>query len=121
MSGILRELGLDRETVRRLAGAVTRDAEPRTRNAERVYPIYHCVEDAKYLLGPSQKRIRIRLKLHESWMVGRFLYGDHPSVIAMYLGVSEESVRKRLRSRDLFASRGKAGRPKKSKRVKQTL
>lgn len=103
MSEILKALGLDRAAVARLTGS------PMASNAV----LYHSEDESKnYLYGPDQAKIRTRLKEHESWVVAMFLVdGLKPKTIAQLLGVSEESVRRRLRESDLFHSKGKAGRP----------
>jgi hypothetical protein len=111
MSGILKGLGLTPEEVKRLTRRHVSDAN-RSRNTAVSFPTYNN-EEPKYLLGPTQLRIRHRLTVHKQWMIGRFVMGEHPSVTAMHLCVSEESVRKRLREAGLFDSNGKAGRPRK--------
>ncbi len=113
MSGVLTALGLDKETVKRLVKSQS-DAVSVTRNTRVSHPTYKTTEtkEPKYLLGPTQLRIRHRLHVHEKWIVARHVLGEHPSVTAMHLCVSEESVRKRLRQHSLFASQGKAGRPR---------
>ena len=60
-------------------------------------------------LTPTHERITA----HEMWLVGLFACEDRsPTFIAACLGVSEESVRRRLRAYDLFGTGGKRGRPK---------
>lgn len=66
-----------------------------------------------YLFVEDQKRIRKRLIDYERFIIARFLEGLGPLVISQILGVSEESIRSRLRKAGLFNSVG-PGRPKKS-------
>lgn len=68
-------------------------------------------EPARYLYGTRQKFIRDRLRENGTWLVSQFIGGEHPRYIAASLGVSEESVRRRLRSHDLFRTGGSKGRP----------
>ncbi len=91
MSRILKQIGLSRDDVERMLG---------TR------PTKH-----RYLFGPRQAVIRRRLKENATWLVSQFLSGEHPRYIAAALGVSEESVRRRLRGHDLFGTGGRKGRP----------
>ena len=66
-----------------------------------------------YLDVEDQKRIRRRLLNYEKFIIARYLGGMDPSIISMLVGVSEESVRSRLRKSNLFNSKG-PGRPKKN-------
>lgn len=101
MSEILTKLGLDRSQVRALLGA---PAPTNTVSSER--------EGTNYWYGPDQLRIRERLALNTKWVVAQFVVKKRkPREIAGLLGVSEESVRRRLRARNLFKSNGKPGRP----------
>ena len=71
------------------------------------------VKSKNYLDAESQKRIRRRLSMYNSFIVARFIEGYSPNHIAMIMSVSEESIRSRIRKADLFGSNGKPGRPKK--------
>ena len=100
MSDILGELGLSRDGVQDAFG-VEFDTEG--------------VELKKnYLFVEDQKRIRKRLADYEKFIIARFLDGLEPSVISQIVGVSEESIRSRLRKAKLFNSKG-PGRPSKSR------
>ena len=101
MSQILTKLGLDRVRVRELLG------EPRAANTVSTHRNAN-----NYWYGPDQLRIRDRLRHHTDWIVAQFVVlGRKPRHIAALMGVSEESVRRRLRARKLFNSHGKPGRP----------
>ena len=67
-----------------------------------------------YLDAESQKRIRRRLSMYNSFIVARFVEGYSQNHIAMIMSVSEESIRSRIRKANLFESNGKPGRPRKS-------
>ena len=104
MSKILNHLGLDAERVRALLGV------PSPSNSTCSEQLS---ENAKYWYGPKQKVMAQRIKANENWMVSEYLVNNRkPEEIALLVGVSVESVRKRLRKRNLFNSGGKAGRPK---------
>jgi hypothetical protein len=92
MSGVLEKIGLTRGRVQFLLGNVQE-------------------EKHRYLYGPRQKFIRERMQEHDTWLVSQYLSGEPPNIIAASLGVSEESVRRRLRAHDLFHTGGSAGRP----------
>jgi DNA-directed RNA polymerase specialized sigma24 family protein len=66
-----------------------------------------------YLFVDDQKRIRKRLTDYEKFIIARFLDGLEPVVISQIVGVSEESIRSRLRKAKLFSSTG-PGRPSKT-------
>ena len=91
MSGVLRKLGLTRDAVERML---------------KTHPVKR-----RYLFGPRQRVIRRRLRENATWLISQFLAGEHPRYIAAALGVSEESVRRRLRAHDLFGTGGRKGRP----------
>jgi hypothetical protein len=69
-------------------------------------------EDKNYLLAVDQKRIRRRLKENMPFIVTRFMEGYKPRLIAKMMGVSEESIRGRLRKLGVFKSDKKPGRPR---------
>lgn len=98
MSDLLDGLGLTKDFVRDAFGVEDSESELNKKN-------YLDVED--------QRRIRRRLLDYEKFIIARYLGGLDPSIISMLVGVSEESVRSRLRKSNLFNSKG-PGRPKKS-------
>lgn len=60
-------------------------------------------EDRKgYLFRHDQKRMAERMKFWDSMVYARFMSGMHPKIIAGCLGVSEETVRVRLRRSGFF-------------------
>ena len=65
-----------------------------------------------YLQAVDQKRIRRRLKENMPFIVARFVEGYKPRLIAKMMGVSEESIRGRLRKLGVFKSEKKPGRPR---------
>ena len=69
------------------------------------------IDEKNYLPIEDQKRIRTRLKKHKEFIIARFKSGIDPRTISLLLGVSEESVRSRLRKANLFNCSG-PGRPK---------
>ena len=98
MGDLLEGLGLTRDFVRDAFGVESSKSE---------------LDKKNYLDVEDQKRIRRRLMDYEKFIIARYLEGMEPSIISMLVGVSEESVRSRLRKADLFNSKG-PGRPKKS-------
>ncbi len=68
-----------------------------------------------YLFVEDQKRIRKRLADYEKFIIARFLSGLDPNTISLLVGVSEESIRSRLRKAKLFNSKG-PGRPSKNQK-----
>lgn len=104
MSGILKRFGLTKADVARISG--------NTPVASNSVVTTHRETSTSYWYGPDQQRIRKRLAHHERWVVAQFVVmGRAPALIASILGVSEESVRRRLRKCALFNSHGKSGRP----------
>lgn len=104
MSKILKNLGLNVSQVRALLGV------PTPSNSAAAESSLH--ENNKYWYGPKQRIMAERISACETWMVSEFLINKRkPEDIALLVGVSIESVRKRLRKRKLFNSNGKAGRP----------
>lgn len=98
MKHILNTLGLTREEVSdffKTKGSVTQTEE-----------------DKNYLLAVDQKRIRRRLKENMPFIITRFVEGYKPKLIAKMMGVSEESIRGRLRKLGVFKSDKKPGRPR---------
>ena len=101
MSQVLNKIGLSAGRVRALLGT------PQPSNVAEVSNTF-----PNYWYGPSQKQISTRLSCNEKWIVSQYLIKKRkPEVIAKLIGVSVESVRKRLRKLNLFNSKGKAGRP----------
>ena len=98
MKHILNTLGLTKEEVSDFFN--TKESEPTTE------------EDRNYLLAVDQKRIRRRLKMNLPFIVTRFIEGYKPKLIAKMMGVSEESIRGRLRKLGVFKSDNKPGRPR---------
>ena len=78
------------------------------------------VDEKNYLDVEDQKRIRRRLKQYSNFIIARFDQGYAPYTIAQLLGVSEESIRSRLRKAGLFNSEG-PGRPKKHRNSSNNL
>lgn len=75
--------------------------------------IRECQQEPKnYLYAIDQKRIRRRLKNAERFILARYYEGYKPKRIAQMVGVSEESVRSRLRKKNFFGKSNKPGRPK---------
>lgn len=97
---ILSKLGLTKEFVR--AALNTEPEEPEE-------PII--LDEKNYLPIEDQKRIRARLKKHKEFIIARYKSGIDPFTISLILGVSEESIRSRLRKANLFNSSG-PGRPR---------
>jgi hypothetical protein len=88
MSKILTKLGLTPEEVRASFGLEGPEE----------------VESGKnYLFRRDQHRMRHRMKFWNGLVYARYMSGMHPSVIAGCLGVSEETVRVRLRKSGFFA------------------
>ena len=88
MSKILEKLGLTAEEVRASFGV----DEPEKDEPEK-----------NYLFRQDQHRMRHRMKFWDGMLYARYLSGMHPSIIAGCLGVSEETVRVRLRKNGFFA------------------
>ncbi len=84
---ILDELGLTAEEVR-AAFSVQKPKESSKKKG--------------YLFRHEQKRMNKRMKDWEQMIYARFVSGMHPKIIAGCLGVSEETVRVRLRKSGFF-------------------
>jgi DNA-directed RNA polymerase specialized sigma24 family protein len=97
MDSILTKLGLTKDYVQNALGVPVE--EPTV------------VKDKNYLAVEDQKRIRLRLKKYGKFIIARYREGLSPKQVALLLGVSEESVRSRLRKAKLFNSSG-PGRPR---------
>jgi DNA-directed RNA polymerase specialized sigma24 family protein len=69
------------------------------------------IKEKNYLAVEDQKRIRQRLRKYGKFIIARYREGLSPSAIALIMGVSEESIRSRLRKAKLFNSSG-PGRPR---------
>ena len=63
-------------------------------------------KEKNYLFRHDQNRMRHRMKFWNRMIYARYLAGTHPRIIAGCLGVSEETVRVRLRKSGLFKQRG---------------
>jgi len=59
-------------------------------------------KEKNYLFRHDQNRMRHRMKFWDRMIYARYLSGTHPRIIAGCLGVSEETVRVRLRKSGLF-------------------
>lgn len=90
---ILNKLGLTAEEVRAAFNVKSPEEKPKPKG---------------YLFRHDQKRMSRRMRRWETMVYARFLSGMHPSVIAGCLGVSEETVRVRLRSAGFFVKDFKA-------------
>lgn len=100
MTDFLAQLGLTKEFVQQKLGTVVPRKTEKTKNKN-----YLDVED--------QRRIRRRLKEYSQFILARYAEGYDPLQISLFLNVSEESIRSRLRKAGLFNSTG-PGRPKKN-------
>ena len=100
MSHILESLGLTKDLVKSISGS----EKPKTFDTLQ--------DDKNYLYAIDQRRIRRRLESCERFITARYLEGYKPKNIAKILGVSEESVRSRLRKRKFFGRNKRPGRPK---------
>jgi hypothetical protein len=104
MSEILKRFGLKADQVRKLLNT------PQPTNTTTAEPSVLPVDN--YWYGPNQKKISERIASCENWIIAQYiLFKRKPETIALLVGVSTESVRKRLRKHNLFNSNGKAGRP----------
>lgn len=88
-SRVLEKLGLSAEEVR-VAFGIKEDKPPEP-------------EKKGYLFRPDQRRMNERMKFWDHMVYARFADGMHPKIIAGCLGVSEETVRVRLRRSGFFA------------------
>ena len=102
---MLEELGLTKDFVQNSFGVLPNEVK---------------VEEKNYLDVEDQKRIRRRLKQYSNFIIARIEQGYAPCIIAQLLGVSEESIRSRLRKAGLFNSEG-PGRPKKNRSISNGL
>lgn len=102
---MLDELGLTKDFVQNSFGVTSDKVE---------------LDKKNYLDVEDQKRIRRRLKQYSNFIIARFEQGYAPFTIAQLLGVSEESIRSRLRKAGLFNSEG-PGRPKKNRNSSNSL
>ena len=87
MSKVLTKLGLTAEEVRAAFGVEAPVVEEKEKN---------------YLFRHDQHRMRHRMKFWDGLVYARYLEGMHPRLIADCLGVSEETVRVRLRRAGFF-------------------
>tara|TARA_R110002012_G_scaffold320756_1_gene545411 strand:- start:612 stop:920 length:309 start_codon:yes stop_codon:yes gene_type:complete len=95
-SKVLTDLGLSADEVRIAFGVKEKKPEPHKKG---------------YLFRPDQKRMNERMKFWDSMVYARFMDGMHPKIIAGCLGVSEETVRVRLRRSGFFDRKGEATLP----------
>lgn len=86
-SKVLEKLGLTAEEVRVAFGVKEKKKEP---------------DKKGYLFRPDQRRMNERMKFWDGMVYARFASGMHPKTIAYALGVSEETVRVRLRRSGFF-------------------
>ena len=100
MSHILESLGLTKDLVKSMSGS----------KKPEIFDVNQ--DDKNYLYAIDQRRIRRRLESCERFITARYLEGYKPRDIAKILGVSEESVRSRLRKRKFFGKNNRPGRPK---------
>ena len=123
MSSVLKAIGLTQEQVRRLVpGAEVLPGVGLTKHQiQGLLPqpsnvVTVSIPELDVSLDremPDLTPTHERIAAHEMWLVGLFVCEGHPpTFIAACLGVSEESVRRRLRAHDLFGTGGKRGRPK---------
>lgn len=89
-SKVLENLGLTAEEVRCAFGIREVNTEP---------------DKKGYLFRHEQKRMTKRMKRWDSLIYARFASGMHPKIIAGCLGVSEETVRVRLRRSGFFSKK----------------
>ena len=91
-SKILEDLGLSREEVRAAFNVPTPEHEKPTKKG--------------YLFLHEQRKMKKRMKLYSNMIFARFEAGMSPTIIAGVLGVSEETVRVRLRRSGYFTNPG---------------
>ena len=87
LNPILDKLGLSAEEVRMAFNV----KEPVTKSRKK-----------NYLFRHDQKKMNLRMKRWKNMVYARFLAGMHPKDIAGSIGVSEETVRVRLRAAGFF-------------------
>lgn len=107
MKHLLGSISLTREEIISAVGKFTKNTKKKS-SIEKVAEEI----DRNYLYAVDQRRIRRRLKGNERFILSRYFEGYRPRRIAQMMGVSEESVRSRLRRRDVFGSQCRPGRPK---------
>lgn len=88
-SSVLQKLGLTREEVRAAFSVET--------------PEHEKPQKKGYLFLADQQKMRRRMKRYSNLIYARFLAGQSPTIIAGCLGVSEETVRVRLRKAGFFS------------------
>jgi len=88
-SKVLDKLGLTKEEVRAAFSVATPESEKKQKKG--------------YLFRADQARMSKRMKRWNDMIFARFMGGTHPKVIADSLGVTEESVRVRLRRAKFFS------------------
>jgi DNA-directed RNA polymerase specialized sigma24 family protein len=92
-SKVLDNLGLTREEVRAAFSIPTPEAEKPTSKG--------------YLFLHDQRKMKKRMKSYSNMIFARFEAGLSPTIIAGILGVSEETVRVRLRRDGYFGESSK--------------
>jgi|TARA_R110002167_G_scaffold116416_1_gene291504 DNA-directed RNA polymerase specialized sigma24 family protein len=107
MTDFLAKLGLTKDFVRSSLGTTDESIPIEEKNRN-------------YLDVLDQRRIRRRLKEYSKFIIARYAEGYDPTKIALFLNVSEESIRSRLRKAGLFNSEG-PGRPKKIQKPTSAL
>ena len=105
MSHILKSLGLTKEAVQKMSNSSKSDGAINKKFDVKL-------DNKNYLYAIDQRRIRRRLNKSQIFIEARFFEGYRPRTIAKMLGVSEESVRSRLRKKGAFGKKGRPGRPK---------
>lgn len=88
-SKALIKLGLTKEEVRAAFGLETPEHEKPKKKG--------------YLFLADQRKMRRRMKRYSNLIYAQFLLGTSPTIIAGCLGVSEETVRVRLRKAGFFS------------------
>jgi len=102
---ILKSLGLTKEAVQKMSNSSKSDGAINKKFDVKL-------DNKNYLYAIDQRRIRRRLNKSQIFIEARFFEGYRPRTIAKMLGVSEESVRSRLRKKGAFGKKGRPGRPK---------
>ena len=108
MKHLLNSLGMTKEEVIE----AVKEFSPKEQIPLVVDPKQCHQEPKNYLYAVDQRRIRRRLKNSERFILARYYEGYKPKRIAQMMGVSEESIRSRLRKKNFFGKSNKPGRPK---------
>ena len=102
---ILAELGLSKDKVARALAHSEKKILPKPKVIEEFKPHSELCR-----FGDDLKNSIARVRANESWMITEFLNGRSPEDIALLIGVSAETVRKRIRLSGFFGKR-KRGKP----------